>query len=136
MIHTFETMTPYDFLSGKNKGVRPSKRELGILETLLVDYNLPPGVVNVLIDYVLKINDGKLTKNFILAIAAQWTRENIKTVEDAMELCKKENKSKQTRVVKKVVQKEATPDWFNKQIGINEATTEDIAKLEEQLQNL
>ena len=136
MIHTFETMTPYDFLSGKNKGVRPSKRELGILETLLVDYNLPPGVVNVLIDYVLKINDGKLTKNFILAIAAQWTRENIKTVEDAMELCKKENKSKQTRAVKKVVQKEATPDWFNKQIGIKEATTEDIAKLEEQLQNL
>ena len=136
MIHTFETMTPYDFLSGKNKGVRPSKRELGILETLLVDYNLPPGVVNVLIDYVLKINDGKLTKNFILAIAAQWARENIKTVEDAMELCKKENKSKQTRAVKKVVQKEATPDWFNKQIGIKEATTEDIAKLEEQLQNL
>ena len=52
-----------------------------------------------------------------------------------MELCKKENNSKQNRVVKKI-KKEETPDWFNKQINQNEATSEDIAKLEERLKNL
>ncbi len=135
IIHTFETMTPYDFLTGKNKGVRPSKKDLQVLETLLVDYDLTPGVVNVLIDYVLKINDNKLTKNFMLTIASQWKRANIKTVEDAMELCKKENKTK-TKISKRVVKKEEIPQWYGKNIEKEEASFEDLAKLEAELKNL
>ena len=70
MIYIFETTSPYDFLVGRNKGIKPSKADLSLLETLLIDYELTPGVVNVLIDYVLKINNNKLTKNYCLAIAA------------------------------------------------------------------
>ena len=55
---------------------------------------LKPGVVNVLIDYVLKINNKKLTKNFVEAIASQWARLKIETVEDAMKQAKKEHKSR------------------------------------------
>ena len=131
-IYTFETISPYDFLTGKNKGLKPSKSELNLIETLLIDYNLTPGVVNVLIDYVLRINDNKLTKNFVITIASQWKRSNIKTVEEAMELCKKENKSK-TKV--KTKKKEEKPNWYNKELEEEEASEEEIKKLEEKLKN-
>lgn len=131
-IYTFETTSPYEFLTGKNKGVRPSKTELNLIETLLIDYNLTPGVVNVLIDYVLRINDNKLTKNFVTTIASQWKRSNIKTVEAAMELCKKENKSK-SKIIKK---KEEKPNWYNKDLEEDTASEEDIKKLEEKLKKI
>ena len=132
-IYTFETTSPYDFLTGKNKGVRPSKKDLLLVENLMVDYALPPGVVNVLIDYVLRINDNKLTKNFVLTIANQWKRSNINTVEEAMAICKKENKNKtKTRALKK----EERPDWFDKKYEENEASSDDIALLEASLKDL
>ncbi len=129
IIYAFETNSPYDFLTGRNKGIKPSKGDIDILETLLVDYELNPGVVNVLIDYVLKINNNKLTKNFILKIADQWKRSNIQTVEEAMKICKSENKTKKT--VKKV--KEIEPNWFNQNIEENIASDEDIKALEARL---
>lgn len=135
LIYTFETTSPYDFLTGKNKGVKPSKSDLALIENLMLDYDLNPGVVNVLIDYVLKINDNKLTKNFVLTIASQWKRSNIKTVEEAMNLCKKENKTKKTKVIKNI-KKEEKPNWFNKNIETEEASFDDIQALEESLKNL
>lgn len=135
LIYTFETTSPYDFLTGKNKGVKPSKSDLALIENLMLDYDLNPGVVNVLIDYVLKINNNKLTKNFVLTIASQWKRSNIKTVEEAMNLCKKENKTKKTKVIKNI-KKEEKPNWFNKNIETEEASFDDIQALEESLKNL
>lgn len=131
-IYTFETTTPYEFLIGKNKGIKPNKTDLKLIETLIVDYGLTHGVVNVLIDYVLRINNNKLTKNFVEAIATQWKRSNIKTVEDAMELCKKENKKKRIKTVKK----EEKPNWYNKELEEDVATEEDIKSLEEKLKRI
>lgn len=99
----------------------------------MVDYELPPGVVNVLIDYVLRINDNKLTRNFVLTIANQWKRSNIKTVEEAMNICKKENKNKAKT---KTIKKEARPDWFDKKFEENVASSDDIAALEASLKDL
>ena len=59
MIYQFETTSPYDFLMSKHGGNRPTRNECSILEYLLIDMNLKPGVVNVLIDYVLKINNNE-----------------------------------------------------------------------------
>ena len=135
LIYTFETTSPYDFLTGKNKGVTPSKKDLNLIENLMIDYGLNPGVVNVLIDYVLKINNNKLTKNFVLAIASQWKRNNIKTVEEAIKLCKKENKAKKVQKTK-ILKKEEKPEWFNRNIEEDKASIDDIAKLEASLNNL
>ncbi len=129
IIYTFETTSPYDFLAGKNKGVRPNKTDLSLLEILLIDYDLNPGVVNVLIDYVLKINNNKLTKNFVLTIASQWKRSNIKTVSEAMELCKKENSTKK-QTKKPPIKKEEKPLWYGKTIEEEKASQEEIEKLE------
>jgi len=134
MIYTFNNESPYDFLSGKNKGVRPSKNDLKLIEILLIDYGLAPSVVNVLIDYVLRINDNKLTKNYVLTIANQWKRSNIKTAEEAMDICKRENSSKKNK--SKSVKKQVKPDWYNQNIEESKATYDDIQKLDEMLSSL
>ena len=83
IISVFENTSPYDFLKSKYNGSTPTNRDLALLEYLLIDLNLKPAVVNVLIDYVLKKNDSKLSKNFIETIAGQWKRLNIETAEDS-----------------------------------------------------
>lgn len=130
-IYTFETTSPYDFLLGKNKGVKPSKTDLQIIEMLLIDYKLNPGVVNVLVDYVLRINNNKLTKNFVLTIASQWCRSKIETVEQAMNISKKEVTSRSKTTTKRV--KEKIPEWYNKEIETEEMSLEEINELEEKM---
>lgn len=130
MIYLFETTTPYDFLCSKYHGSKPTKTDLKIVEYLLVDLNLKPGVVNVLVDYVLRINNNKLTKAFVDAIASQWCKSNIKTVSDAMKIANEEYHKKKKVVSKKIKEK---PAWFDKQVGSNDATEEEIAELEKML---
>ena len=125
MIYQFETTTPYDFLASKYKDSKPSKTDIKILEYLLLDMNLNSGVVNVLIDYVLKINDNKLNKNFIDAIASQWAKSKIETVEEAMNIAEKEYKRK--KPTKKEI---AKPEWFDKDIEGTKASTEEINEIE------
>lgn len=128
MIYQFETTSPYDFLVSKHSGSTPTKNEYKILEYLLIDMNLKPGVVNVLIDYVLKINNNKLVKNFIELIAEQWSRSKIETVEDAMNFAEKEYKKNKT--VKQPTRKvEKKPEWFNKEIEKETASSSEIDEI-------
>lgn len=133
-IYLFENTSPYKFICMKSKTEKPTRAELDILEYLLVDMSLKPGVVNVLIDYVLRINNNKLTKNFISAIASQWKRSNIELVEDAMNLAKQENKSKSEYKIKpsKNIKEETKPVWFDKNIE-EEDDLEKRKKIEEML---
>lgn len=119
MIYFFETTAPADYLKLKNKTDSLSKSERDILSYLLMEANLNPGVVNVLIDYVLRINENKLTKNFIEAIASQWKRSNIETVEQAMDIALKDRENKEKRVFKTSKTIEKKPDWFEEEIEAN-----------------
>ena len=127
IIYQFETTTPYDFLQSKYKNGKPSKSDIAILEYLLLDMNLNAGVVNVLIDYVLKINNNKLTKNFVDAIASQWAKSKVETVEEAMKIAEKEYKNKKTTNKKQVEEK---PTWFNQNIEAQEASEEKLKELD------
>lgn len=137
MIYVFENTSPYNFLKGANKGVKPSVRDLNILESLLTDFKLNPGVVNVLIDYVLKINNKKLTRAYIETIASQWKRLNVETVEEAMKAAekeyKRENKNNQSKTPSKVVKEEKVPDWFNQSIKKEKISEEDEKSLKDML---
>lgn len=133
IIYQFETTSPYDFLASKYNGSKPSKADLSILEFLLLDMNLNPGVVNVLVDFVLKINNNKLTKNFIEGIASQWAKSKIETVEDAMKIAEDEYKKKKSYTKKQSKILEEKPEWFNKTIEETKATDEEIKELEELL---
>ncbi len=105
----------------------------------MVDFKLNPGVVNVLIAYVLHINNKKLNKNYVETIAGQWQRIPIETVEEALELTQKEyRKQKKKQEVKQVVKnvktasKESLPVWFDKEIDsmeISAAEEEEMSRL-------
>lgn len=131
MIHMFETTSPYDFINSKYKTGNPTSSDLAIISYLLIDLNLKPGVVNVLIDYVLKINNNKLIKSFVEVIASQWSKSGIETVEDAMNIAETEYKNRKNIPLKKQKTVSNTPEWFNKEIKENRATEEEIKELEE-----
>ena len=137
MIYVFENTTPYNFLKGRSNGAKPSARDLSLLESLLNDFKLNPGVVNVLIDYVLKINNKRLTRAFLETIASQWKRLNIETVEEAMKAAEKEHKrmKKENNQVftKNATNKEALPDWFNQNIKKEKLSDEDEKSLKDML---
>ncbi|MBR7042383.1 MAG: DnaD domain protein [Bacilli bacterium] len=128
MIYTFETVSPYDFLKSKHNGAEPVKRDILLLENLLIDYKLKPGVINVLIDYVLKTDDNKLNRSLVETIAGQWSRKKIETVEEAMAIAKKNHKSVSKNIgVKKTKEEKQVPTWFN-----DTNIKESVASLEEQ----
>lgn len=137
IIYMFENTSPYDFLRMKNKGAKPTAHDLKIIECLMIDLELPPAVVNVLIDYALKKNNNKLNQAYIETIASQWKRCNIKTAKEAMELAKKENnkivKKLENKTNKKVSSKE--PVWFNSDIKKEEISTEELSELEDLLKD-
>ncbi len=129
MICVFENTSPYDFLKSKYKGGKPAARDLKILEYLIVDLGLKPAVTNVLIDYILRINDKKLTQGFVETIAGQWKRLGIETASEAMELAEKEHKKYNRQSTPK---KEAkTPVWFDQKIEKEEISKEELAELED-----
>ena len=141
MVYTFENTSPYDYLRSKYKGAEPTKRDLQLIEELMIDQKLSAGVVNVLISYALKVNNQKLNRNYLETIAGQWKRLNIETVEEAMKLTEKEYKKmkkianttiKSKTTVKKNTKEEILPDWFDKEVdasSVNEEEKEELDKL-------
>ena len=138
MIYVFENVNPYYFLKSKYKDGKVTTRDLKLLEDLLVDLKLNPGVVNVLIDYVLKINDQKLNKSYIEAIAGHWKRLGIKTVKEAMSVCEKEHSKIKNKVEKKSdkIKDVKEPGWFNKEFNKKEMTKEEEKELKEMLESM
>lgn len=140
MIYTFETISPYELLKSKNNGAEPTTRDLKLAEDLIINYELKPGVVNVLIDYILKTNNNKLTRNLAETIAGQWKRLNIETVDDAMRVAEKEHKkyrknNTNTGTKQKIIKEERIPDWFNKKIEKQSATIEEQTAMQDLLKD-
>lgn len=117
MIYTFENTNPYQFLKSKYKNGKVVARDLQIIENLLLDLKLTPGVVNVLLDYCLRVNNKKLNKTYIETIASHWKRLGIETVPEAMNACIKEHKKNIKKVPSsKKNQEEKVPEWFDQTI--------------------
>jgi len=142
MVYTFENLTPYQFLKAKYKGAEPTDRDKRLIESLLVEQKLNPGVVNVLIAYVLNINNQQLKKSYVETIAGQWKRLNIETVEEAMQITEKEHKK-----LKKIVNKDSkkpltkkendnTPIWFDQEQKVVETTEADQEEMDKILKEL
>lgn len=132
MLYIFENTTPYDFLKSKYKNVNPIPNDLKLLEYLANDLKLKPAVINVLIDYVLRINNNKLTKAYVETIAAQWVREEIKTAKGAMNLAEAEHK-KNKQYKSKVKKTTQLPVWFNKETKSGDITKEEQEEMEKLL---
>ena len=139
MVYTFENITPYELLKAKYKGAEPTERDKRLIESLLIDQKLSPGVVNVIIAYTLKTNNEKLTRSYVETIAGQLKRLNVETVEEAMKVTEKEHKkmrktTKPTTYKKK--EKEELPKWFESTPDMKETTEEDSQEMEDILKEL
>ncbi len=133
MIYQFETTSPHDYILSKTGGEKLTNNEIDILEYLLNDMKIKPGVVNVIIDYVLKVSNNKLVKSFVEMVASQFAISKIEKVKDAMELASREMEEKKQSKVRKNSKKEVKPIWFDKKIETREATLEEIKEMEELL---
>ena len=122
-----ETTSPRDLLKDLSGGAEASNTDLKIIEDIMFKQKLLPGVMNVLIQYVMFKTDMKLTKGYIEKIAGHWARKKIKTVKEAMELAKNEHrqyldwaegkKTSGSANKKKPIRTEMLPDWFVKKQG-------------------
>ena len=128
VIEMFEKLNPVDFLRNKNGGAKPTNRDIKLIENLIIDLKLPPAVVNVLLDYVMRKNNNKLATNYIETIAGQWKRANLKNASEAMDFAEKENK----KFTKKldIPKSSKEPVWFNKVEKLEEMSDADKEELE------
>ncbi|GKU81534.1 replication initiation and membrane attachment family protein [Niallia sp. NCCP-28] len=134
LLYYLDHTSPRQLLKDISGGAEPSKADLQIIEELMFSQKLLPGVINVLIQYVMLKTDMKLTKGYIEKIAGQWVRKNVRTVKDAMNLAKKEhqqylewaqgNKNKKTKNNKKAIRTEKIPEWFGKDQNSKDTTAQ------------
>ncbi|MBM7644780.1 replication initiation and membrane attachment protein [Scopulibacillus daqui] len=129
-IRAFEQLSPYEVLEQVGQGGKPVPADLKIVEGILFEQKLTPGVVNVLIHYVMETNDQKLVKNYVEKIAAHWARKKVKTVREAMALARSEHKKYQEwsqtkskkpyQKARKNERQERLPSWMTDQSSQNE----------------
>lgn len=140
---------PLSFLKFKQHQKEPVPADRQLVEWLVVDQQMPSGVVNVLIDYVLNISDGRLPKQLVEKIAGEWQRKEIDNTEKAIAQVKSTLKAKQKRENEKtmpaaskpsyqksarVVRQEQVPDWLKapqtQESNKKTLSEEDLQKIE------
>ncbi|WP_163539714.1 DnaD domain protein [Gracilibacillus sp. YIM 98692] len=134
-IEMMEHISPKQVLEDLANGNQASQQDLKVISDVMTKQGLNPGVMNVLIHYVMLKTDMKLTKSYLEKIASHWARKNVKTVRQAMTLAKSENKKYQqwsTQAKKRYYQpsqkKDVVPDWYKKQKEQTKQRDEQTAK--------
>ena len=143
-IQHFETISPYDLLKSMAGGAKPVPSDIKIIEETLFDQKLNPGVMNVLLSYVMITNDYKLVKGYIQKIAGHWARKKITTVPAAMELAKSEHKKYQEwQTAKKKPNSrnnsnqrvDRLPKWMTGDWEVKSHTNEEVKKRAQELED-
>ncbi|MGE6628927.1 replication initiation and membrane attachment family protein [Bacillus sp. NPDC077027] len=125
LIDKLESITPRELLQDMSDGVEPTYADLKVVEEIMLEQKLEPGVVNVLIYYTLLKTDMKLSKTYMQKIASHWVRKKIKTVTEAMQIAKEENrqmtewaeqkKQRSSYPAGKVIREEKLPEWMKEE---------------------
>ncbi len=104
------SLPPVSFLMAKQKGAAVSMTDRRILEHLSLDMHFSSEVINVMIEYILRISDNRLNSRFVDMVAGEWARDGITTKDQAvLETKKQTNRRKNGRVQVKV------PEFIEKQ---------------------
>ncbi len=83
------SLPPVEFLYRK-QNIPVSSADKKLLEYLQIELKMDIEVINILIEYVLKVTEGRLTRSYVEKIATTWIRQGIDTVEKAKEQIEKE----------------------------------------------
>ena len=117
----YEQMTPYDILQRAAEGGKPSEADMKLVERIMDEQKLTPGVMNVLLDFILETQDKKLSKNYVEKFASHWARARVKTVREAMNLAIKELQQPAKKKIgssnrgKPAARKDKVPEWISDQ---------------------
>ena len=129
LLNYLETTPPIQVLRDINKGKEPILASVQLAEDLITKHDMPIGVVNVLLEYVMLTTDMRLPTKYVEKIADHWIRKDLKTAKEAMDLARQErdkyakwkveNETKTSRPQKQNYKKasgreEKVPDWFYK----------------------
>ncbi len=121
-------LPPIAFLQARQNGIPVASVDRRLLEYLNLELKLPAEVVNVLVDYVLSVNQNRLTKRFVEAIATTWIREKVLTKEQAIAQTKKSPIVKQGNSTKK---KDVLPAYYEKMKAVDKQNNLEIISDEE-----
>lgn len=113
---------PNEFLRQLQAGIEVSEVDKKLNAMLLDDYKLKRDVVNVLLEYVLKQLNQKLSKAYVEKVASSWVRLKIDTHEKALEHIQSEDKKINTKYQPK---KAELPQWYLEQSDYKEKETEE-----------
>ncbi|WP_101844585.1 replication initiation and membrane attachment family protein [Halobacillus sp. Marseille-P3879] len=119
-VNLLEQISPRELLEDLSTGNQASSQDMRMIRDVMTEQGLTPGVMNVLVHYVLLKTDMKLSKPYLEKIASHWARKNVTTVRQAMNLAKAEHQQYQQwgSQPKRKYQnktKEVIPEWFKKQ---------------------
>jgi len=120
LLYEFENNSPLDFLNSLqiSNGTKPSANTLAIVEEIMINQKLNPGVVNVLLHYALQKSDNRISKKFVEEIAATLARKKIKTVREAYNHftsgIEKVERSGNVRKRKSANKRDIVPSWMEK----------------------
>ena len=93
-INKFENTSPRIFLKEVQKGVEPIRSDLNLIDFLNEHFGFGNGVINVILDYCLKVNDGSLPRQYVEKIASNLYRKNVNNSLDAYNCLHQFNKKK------------------------------------------
>ena len=83
------SLPPVSFLQARQNGAAVSLSDKKLLERLSMDMHFPPEVINVMIEYILRVSQNRLIPTFVDMVAGEWSRDGVRTKEDAIAEAKK-----------------------------------------------
>ncbi len=83
-VELLKGVDPFEYLKIRQNNEEPSYQNIKLLEDLSIISKLPNEVINVLIDYVLIKQNGRLPYNYVMKIASSLSMQGIRTAEEAM----------------------------------------------------
>ena len=93
---------------------------------LVSELKMPPQVVNVLLEYVLKISDNRLVRSFVESVAAAWMRNGVDSVDKAIAETKKPRRPRAA-----VQRRDVLPDYYQQSSqAASQEVTEDFNREE------
>ena len=98
------------FLQNKQNGLPVTTVDAKLLDYLSLQLQMKHEVINVLIEYVLNINQNKLPRNYVEKIAGEWIRENIDTKEKALA------KTESSKVFTKSFKSMPLPEYYSTEL--------------------
>ena len=131
----FESANPKDVLSVLQNGTKPAAADLNIVRILASDYKLTNAVINVIIDFVLQMNNNVLSKYSVEKIASSISREDITTAVDAMEYLNNNYTGKKEKSVKVKTESKKSEEVKKTAPESDNLTDEEEAELLEIIRN-